>query len=124
MAQNARFGLSIRVLTLLAHTPDSMATSASIAESLNTSPVMVRRIFASLHHAGFIVQRKGPQGGAKLKVAPKSIGVGDVFAAVAELWPSVGEKGTDAALKRVREDAIAAMNETSIAALVKKMKKS
>ncbi len=124
MAQNGRFGLSVRVLAYLALTPDTMHTSAAIAESLGTSPVMVRRVFSALHQAGFIVQRKGPQGGAKLKAAAKSIGLGDVYAAVAGDWPSTKEKAVDAMLKRVREDAVAAMNDTSIAAVAKKLKKA
>ena len=123
MAQNGRFGLSVRVLGVLALAPEAMHTSAAIAETLKTSPVMVRRVFGMLSKAGFIVQRKGPQGGAKLKVAAKSIGVGDVFAAAAGGWPATGEKTVDGVLRRVHEDAVKAMNETTIAALTKRMKK-
>jgi DNA-binding IscR family transcriptional regulator len=124
MAQNGRFGLSVRVLTFLALAPDRMHTSTAIAEALHTSPVMVRRVFSTLHKAGFLMQRKGPQGGAKLKVAAKSIGLGDIFAASAGAWPATGEKGIDAILKRTQGDAVAAMNETSVATLAKKMKKA
>lgn len=124
MAQNQKFGLSVRVLAFLALSPDSMHTSAAIAESLHTNPVMVRRVFAELHTAGFITQRKGPQGGARLKLAAKSIGLGDVYAAVAGTWPLTGEKPVDSMLKRIREDAVAAMNETSVAILAKKIKKA
>ena len=84
---------------------------------------MVRRIFAPLHKAGFIIQRKGPQGGAQLKVTPKSIGFGDVFAAVGGAWPSAGDKVTDTILQRARNDAITAMNDTTVASLIKKLKK-
>ena len=124
MAQNGRFGLSLRVLALLAHAPAGMQTSASIAEKLKTSPVMVRRIFAPLHQAGFIIQRKGPQGGAQLKAAPKAIGFGDVYAAVGGTWPSSGDKAADALLQKSRIAMIAAMNETTIAALTKRQKKA
>jgi DNA-binding IscR family transcriptional regulator len=124
MAQNGRFGLSVRVLGFLALAPESMHTSAAIAESLKTSPVMVRRVFTALHKAGFLVQRKGPQGGAKLKLPAKSIGLGDVFAATAGVWPNTGEKPVDAILKRVHDDAVAAMNETSVGSIVKRLKKA
>jgi len=124
MAQNSRFGLSVRVLAVLALDPDSMHTSSVIAEKLKTSPVMVRRVFSALHKAGFIMQRKGPSGGAKLKAAAKSIGIGDVFAAASGPWPATGEKAVDALLKRVHDDAVAAMNETSIASLTKKLRKA
>jgi DNA-binding IscR family transcriptional regulator len=124
MAQNGRFGLSLRVLAHLALAPGSMHTSAEIAAALGTSAVMVRRVFSPLHKAGFIVQRKGPQGGAQLKAAAKSIGFGAVFAAVGGEWPDTGEKSADLLLQRTRMDAIQAMNETTIAALTKKLKKS
>lgn len=124
MAQNGRFGLSVRVLGVLAGAPEAMHTSAAIAEALGTSPVMVRRVFASLHTAGFIVQRKGPQGGAKLKISAKAIGLGDVYHSAGEGWPATGDKAVDTVLKRVREDAITAMNETTLATLAKKLKKA
>ena len=123
MAQNSRFGLSVRVLAVLALSPETMQTSASIAESLHASPVMIRRVFATLNKAGFIVQRKGPQGGAKLRTQSKAIGLGDIYAAVSADWPAFREKAVETALKRVRADAIAAMNETSLATLAKKIKK-
>ena len=123
MPQNGRFALSLRILAHLAVDPGSVHTSASIAAALKTHPVMVRRVFASLHKAGFIAQRKGPQGGARLKTAPKSIGFGDVYAAVADPWPDLGDKSANTLLARTRQDAITAMNDTSIASLVKRLKK-
>ena len=123
MAQNGRFGLSIRILAVLALTPETMQTSAFLAETLHTSPVMVRRIFSALHKAGFLIQRKGPQGGAKLKTSAKAIGLGDVYAAVSGDWPATKDKPVDAALNRLHADAIAAMNDTTLAALAKKIKK-
>lgn len=124
MAQNGRFGLGLRILAHLAMAPGSMHTSAEIAAALGTSPVMVRRIFPALHKAGFIIQRKGPQGGAQLKASAKSIGFGDIFAAVGGEWPSTGDKVTDTIQQRARMDAIKAMNDTTISSLTKKLKKS
>ena len=109
---------------MLALTPERMQTSAAIAATLHTSPVMVRRLFSALRKAGFLVQRKGPQGGARLKIPAKAIGLGDVYAAVATAWPMTNQKAVDAALKRVCADARAAMNETSLAALAKKIRKA
>ena len=123
MAQNSRFGLSVRILVLLALNPETMQTSASLAEALHTSPVMVRRLFSALNRAGFLVQRKGPQGGARLKTSAKTIGLGAVYAAVAGDWPGTKDKAVDAALQRLRADAIAAMNETTLASLAKKIRK-
>ena len=115
--------MSVRVLAVLASEPDAMHTSASIAEELGESAVMVRRTFLLLHKAGLIVQRKGPHGGAKLKVAPKQIGLGDLFEATAGDWLSMEDKAVAAWMKKVRGDAVAAMNEHSLSGVVKRMKK-
>jgi DNA-binding IscR family transcriptional regulator len=123
MAQNARFALSLRVLTVLAGEPDAMHTSSAIAEALKESAVMVRRTFLLLHKAGLIVQRKGPHGGAKLKVSAKQIGLGDVFEATAGEWFTVEDKAVAVWLKKVRGEAVAAMNEHSLAGVMKRMNK-
>jgi Rrf2 family transcriptional regulator, repressor of oqxAB len=123
MAQNARFALSLRVLAVLADEPDAMHTSAAIAETLKESAVMVRRTFLLLHKAGLIVQRKGPNGGAKLKVPAKQIGLGDVFEATAGEWLTADDEALAGLMKKVRGDARAAMNEHSLSGVVKRLKK-
>jgi DNA-binding IscR family transcriptional regulator len=123
MAQSGRFQLSVRVLAVLADEPDAMHTSSAIAKALKESAVMVRRTFLLLHKAGLIVQRKGPHGGAKLKLPAKQIGLGDVFEATAGDWLSVDDKAVSAWMKKVRGDAVSAMNEHSLAGVVKRMKK-
>ena len=112
------------MLTVLAEKQDGMLTSAEIAETLKESAVMVRRSFLLLHKAGLIVQRKGPHGGAKLKVSPKQIGLGDVFAATAGDWLTVEDKAVAGLMRKVREDAVEAMNEHSLAGVVKRLKKA
>ena len=123
MAMNGRFDLGLRVLALLAAEPEAMHTSQAIAEELKESAVMVRRVFLQLHEAGFIVQRKGPSGGAKLKVAAKEVGIGDVFAATAGEWLGVEDKALASLMKKTAAHAVAAMNETTLAQVVKRMKK-
>ena len=116
--------MSVRVLTVLAGSPDTMHTSAAIAEELKESAVMVRRAFLLLHKAGLIEQRKGPNGGAKLKVPAKQIGLGDVFVATEGEWLTIEDKAVASLMKKVRADAVAAMNEHSLSGVVKRMKKS
>jgi DNA-binding IscR family transcriptional regulator len=123
MAMNGRFDLGLRVLALLAAEPEAMHTSQAIADELNESAVMVRRVFLQLHEVGFIVQRKGPSGGAKLKVAAKEIGIGDVFAATAGDWLGVEDKALASLMKKTSAHAVAAMNETTLAQVVKRLKK-
>ena len=108
---------------MLAEKPEGMLTSAEIADTLKESAVMVRRSFLMLHKAGLIVQRKGPHGGAKLKVPAKQIGIGDVFQATAGEWLNVEDKAVAGLMKKVREDAVEAMNEHSLAGVVKRLKK-
>ena len=45
-----------------------MHTSTAIAEELGESAVMVRRTFLLLQKSDLIMQRKGPSGGARLKL--------------------------------------------------------
>jgi DNA-binding IscR family transcriptional regulator len=123
MAQSARFALSLKVLTVLAAKPAEMLTSSAIAEELGESPVMVRRTFLLLHKAGWLMQRKGPNGGARLKASAKQIGLGDLFVAATGEWLSGEDKIIEPLLKKVRAAAIAAMNETSLAQVVKRAKK-
>ena len=110
-------------MAVLAEKPEGMLTSAEIADTLKESAVMVRRSFLLLHKAGLIVQRKGPHGGAKLKISPKQIGLGDVFQATAGEWLNVEDRAVAGLMKRVREDAVEAMNEHSLAGVVKRLKK-
>jgi DNA-binding IscR family transcriptional regulator len=124
VANSERFQLGVRVLAVLAEEPDTMHTSASIAQALKESAVMVRRSFLLLHKAGLIVQRKGPHGGAKLKVPAKQIGLGDVFAATSGDWLSIEEKAVAGLMKKVRADAVEAMNEHSLAGVVKRLRKA
>lgn len=104
-----------------------MHTSAVIAEELGESAVMVRRTFLLLQKAGLISQRKGPSGGARLELPAKQIGLGDVYAASHDGWLSLGSRrdaSNDALgplLKRARKDAIAAMNETTLQQVTKRL---
>ena len=116
--------MSLRVLAVLATAPEMMHTSAAIAEELGESAVMIRRAFLRLHKGGFIVQRKGPNGGAKLRLPVKEIGLGDLYAATAGDWLAIEDKALAPLLKRAKSDATAALNETTLTQVIKRMKKS
>ena len=116
----------MRVLAVLAGAPDAMHTSTAIAEELGESAVMVRRTFLLLQKAGLIAQRKGPNGGARLLLSPKEIGLGDVYGAAEGEWMSMGNgegAGLGGLMKKVRKEAAAAMNETTLAQVVKRLRK-
>lgn len=84
---------------------------------------MVRRCFLLLHKKGLIEQRKGPHGGAKLKLPAKQIGLGDVYVATEDDWLTLDDPGIAAVLKRVRAEGLLAMNETTLAQMLKRIKK-
>jgi DNA-binding IscR family transcriptional regulator len=123
MAQSGRFGLSLRILTVLASEPGSMHTSAAIADTLTESAVMVRRCFLLLHKKGLIEQRKGPHGGARLKLPPKQIGLGDVYVATEGDWLVLDDPAISGLLKRVRAEGVTAMNDTTLAQILKRIRK-
>jgi DNA-binding IscR family transcriptional regulator len=100
-----------------------MHTSAAIAEELTESAVMVRRCFLLLHKSGLIEQRKGPHGGAKLSLPAKQIGLGDVYLATEGDWLVLGDPAIAGLLKRVRDEGVTAMNETTVAQILKRIRK-
>jgi len=101
-----------------------MHTSAAIAEKLSESAVMVRRCFLLLHKKGLIEQRKGPRGGARLKLAPKQIGLGDIYLATEGDWLTVEDAALSRLLGRVRAEGMLAMNDTTLAQVLKRLKKT
>lgn len=72
----------MHVLVLLAADPDTLQTSTDIAHKLDTNPVVVRRVLASLQQANLIESQKGPTGGSRLLRSPKAISLADVYQAV------------------------------------------
>jgi DNA-binding IscR family transcriptional regulator len=111
-------------MVLAAAEEGTMQTSAEIAKQLAESAVMVRRCFLLLHKKGLIEQRKGPNGGAKLKLPAKQIGIGDIYSASEGEWMAHDEPAIAGLLKRVREDGVQAMNETTLAQVLKRIRKN
>lgn len=100
-----------------------MHTSSAIAEELSESAVMVRRCFLLLQKSGLIEQRKGPNGGARLKIPASQIGLGDVYLATEGDWLILGDPAISGLLKRVRAEGVLAMNETTLAQMVRRIKR-
>ena len=77
-----RFAVALHVLLLLGcGQRRGPATSQAIAESVNTNPVVVRRITGHLARAGLVRVRRGP-GGAVLTRPPEQITLADVWKAM------------------------------------------
>lgn len=76
-----RFAVAIHILLLLATDPSGQATSARLAASVNTNPVVIRRLAGQLARAGLVRIRRGP-GGAQLARDAASITLADVWRAM------------------------------------------
>lgn len=79
---NTRYTVAVHVLTLLAYTGPEALTSEFIAGSVNTNPVVIRRILARLRAAGLVRSQGGPGGGWQLLRAPAAIHLQQVLVAV------------------------------------------
>lgn len=79
---STRFAVAIHVLLLLACSRrEGPATSQFIADSVNTNPVVVRRITGQLARAGLLRVRRGP-GGAEMLRNPAAVTLADIWTAV------------------------------------------
>lgn len=81
MAANSRFAMATHIMTALAAKQDKL-NSAYLADSLNTNPVVVRRILSELQKAGLLHTEAGRAGGARLAKKAAAISLYDVYAAV------------------------------------------
>ena len=59
-----------------------------------------------------------------MKIPAKQIGLGDVYLATEGDWLILGDPSMAGLLKRVRAEGVLAMNETTLAQMIKRMKKS
>jgi DNA-binding IscR family transcriptional regulator len=83
---NTRFSVAIHAMTVIAlnnvkYGEDFATTSEIMALSINTNPVVIRRIISMLKKAG-LVDVKAGVGGAALKRTPKDITLLDIYSAV------------------------------------------
>ena len=83
MNTSSRFAVAVHVLSLLA-TTQGPVSSVHIAGSVNTNPVLIRRILGQLGRAGFTQSLRGATGGTLLARAPGEINLLDVYRAVEE----------------------------------------
>ena len=86
MSDSQRFPVAAHALAYLAHAgafaPGAAVSSAALAASMPTNPVVVRRVTAMLAKAGLIGTRAGASGGAWLLVRPEALSLDRVLKAV------------------------------------------
>lgn len=74
--------MAVHVLALLAYKEGDRVTSAFLASSINTNPVIVRRLLLALQHAKLVDTCKGAGAGSRLNRAPRRINMAEVYRAV------------------------------------------
>jgi DNA-binding IscR family transcriptional regulator len=129
MSDSQRFPVAAHALAYLAHAeafgPEHAVSSAALAASMPTNPVVVRRVTAMLARAGIIGARPGARGGAWLMSPPETITLDKVLRAVGGCanfgCPPPGAKGCPVG-ERIPDAvrfAIAAADEAAAARLAK-----
>ncbi|MDX6694721.1 MAG: hypothetical protein QOF02_2324 [Blastocatellia bacterium] len=74
--------MAIHVLTLLARAGDEPLKSEQVAASVNTNPVVIRRILCQLARARLVISQTGAAGGSRLARRPGQITLLEVYSAV------------------------------------------
>jgi len=82
MAANSRFSMGLSIMTHLAYNAGQAMTSAQLAKSLGTNPVVVRRLLGHLREAGLVTCQTGKAGGCQVARTLGSISLFDIYAAV------------------------------------------
>lgn len=81
MKISSRFTVAVHILSLVTIENSTLCTSEWIAGSVNTNPVVIRRVMGKLKNAGLIQVRRGT-GGASLQKPLNEITLLDVYKAV------------------------------------------
>lgn len=130
MPESCRFRVAVHVLTLLAHEGGGPLTSDFVAGSVNTNPVVIRRILALMGRAGLVSTKEGARGGTRLARPAERVTLADVYRAVeadslfgrirsdpnprCPVGRSVGEV-LDAHVERLERDLLSGMQGVTVA---------
>lgn len=74
--------MAVHVLAVLAYREGDRVTSTELAGSVNTNPVIIRRLLLSLKQAGLVDTCKGAGAGSRLNRSPRRINLAEVYRAV------------------------------------------
>jgi Rrf2 family protein len=78
----SRLAVATHLLAYLTWRRGQPVSSTELARSIETNPVVVRRLVSALREAGIVRVRQGAAGGAELARAPESITLHEVYRAV------------------------------------------
>lgn len=82
MAANSQFAMATHIMAAIASKKGARVSSSYLADSLNTNPVVVRRILTELQEAGLVKNFDGRKGGSVLAIEAQKIGLNDIYSAV------------------------------------------
>ena len=82
MSTSSRFAVAVHVLTMMAWSEDEPIKSEQIAVSVNTNPVVIRRMLCELAEDKLVVSQTGSTGGSRLARNPQQITLLDVYRTV------------------------------------------
>jgi acetyl-CoA C-acetyltransferase len=82
VATNSRFASAVHIMSFVAYAGDEGTTSEAIAKSLQTNPVVVRKILKLLEREGLVALRQGRHGGVGLRHRASAITLGQIYKAV------------------------------------------
>jgi Rrf2 family protein len=82
MRTSCRFAMAVHVLAVLAYKEGDRVTSVALAGSINTNPVIVRRLLLALQQAKLVETCKGAGAGSRLSRSPQRINLAEVYRAV------------------------------------------
>lgn len=82
MSTSSRFAVAVHVLALMARSSDESVKSEQMAGSVNTNPVVVRRMLCELADGKLVISHTGSAGGSRLARQPDQITLLDVYRAV------------------------------------------
>jgi Rrf2 family protein len=82
MSTSSRFAVAVHVLTMMAWSDDEPLKSEEIAGSVNTNPVVIRRMLCELAKGKLVISQTGSAGGSRLARRPEQITLLDVYRTV------------------------------------------
>lgn len=82
MAANSQFAIAVHVLALLAKAGEGNVKSDCVAKSVNTNPVVIRRLLCSLNQAKLVASQTGASGGTRLLRPPREIRLNEIYRAI------------------------------------------
>lgn len=80
--RSCRFAFAVHVMAVLALEKAVCCSSSRLAQTVNTNPVVIRRLLIELQEAGLISTLRGPHGGALLKRKPEKVTLREIHNAV------------------------------------------